>query len=98
MKFYKPKLNSPISFIDFIDNEYPGEKYIAHCLNQKKHKLSKSEYSSHLFLIGPEGDFSENEISLAINKKFKPTTLGNSRLRTETAGIVATQTFNLLYE
>jgi len=98
MKFYKPKLNSPISFIDFIDNEYPGEKHIAHCLNQKKHKLSKSEYSSHLILIGPEGDFSENEISLAINKKFKPTTLGNSRLRTETAGIVTTQTFNLLYE
>ena len=98
MKFYRPKLNSPKSFIDFIDNEYPVEKHIAHCLNQKKHKLSKSESSSHLILIGPEGDFSENEISLAINKKFKPTTLGNSRLRTETAGVVATQTFNLLYE
>ena len=98
MKFYKPKLNSPISFIDFIDKEYVGEKHIAHCLNQKKHKIIKSEYSSHLILIGPEGDFSENEISLAINKKFKPTTLGNSRLRTETAGVVATQTFNLLYE
>ena len=98
MKFYKPKLNSPISFIDFIDKEYSGEKHIAHCLNQKKLKITKSEYSSHLILIGPEGDFSENEISLAINKKFKPTTLGNSRLRTETAGIVATQTFKLLYE
>ena len=98
MKFYKPKLNSPISFIDFIDKEYFGEKHIAHCLNQKKHKITKAEYSSHLILIGPEGDFSENEISLAINKKFKPTTLGNSRLRTETAGVVATQTFNLLYE
>jgi 16S rRNA (uracil1498-N3)-methyltransferase len=98
MKFYKPKLNSPISFIDFIDKEYSGEKHIAHCLNQKKHKITKAEYSSHLILIGPEGDFSENEISLAINKKFKPTTLGNSRLRTETAGVVATQTFNLLYE
>ena len=98
MKFYKPKLNSPISFIDFIDKEYSGEKHIAHCLNQKKYKITKAEYSSHLILIGPEGDFSENEISLAINKKFKPTTLGNSRLRTETAGVVATQTFNLLYE
>ena len=41
----------------------PGEKHIAHCLNQKKHKITKSEYSSHLILIGPEGDFSENEIS-----------------------------------
>ena len=98
MKFYRPKLNSPISFIDFIDKEYPGEKYIAHCLNQKKHKIIKSEKLSHLILIGPEGDFSENEISLAINKKFKPTTLGNSRLRTETAGVVATQTLNLLFE
>ena len=98
MKFYRPKLNSPISFIDFIEKEYSGEKHIAHCLNQKKLKITKSEYSSHLILIGPEGDFSENEISLAINKRFKPTTLGNSRLRTETAGVVATQTFNLLYE
>jgi 16S rRNA (uracil1498-N3)-methyltransferase len=98
MKFYKPKLNSPISFIDFIDKEYPGEKYIAHCLNQKKYKIIKSEKLSHLILIGPEGDFSENEISLAINKKFKPATLGNSRLRTETAGVVATQTLNLLFE
>lgn len=98
MKFYRPKLNSPISFIDFIDKEYPGEKYIAHCLNQKKHKIIKSENLSHLILIGPEGDFSENEISQAINKKFKPTTLGNSRLRTETAGVVATQTLNLLFE
>ena len=83
---------------NFIDKEYHEEKHIAHCLNQKKHKIIKSEYSSHLILIGPEGDFSENEISLAINKKFKPTTLGNSRLRTETAGVVATQTFNLLHE
>ncbi len=98
MKFYRPKLNSPISFIDFIDKEYPGEKYIAHCLNQKKHKIIKSKNLSHLILIGPEGDFSENEISQAINKKFKPTTLGNSRLRTETAGVVATQTLNLLFE
>ena len=98
MKFYRPKLNSPISFIDFIDKEYPAEKYIAHCLNQKKHKIIKSENLSHLILIGPEGDFSENEISQAINKKFKPTTLGNSRLRTETAGVVATQTLNLLFE
>jgi 16S rRNA (uracil1498-N3)-methyltransferase len=98
VKFYRPKLNSPISFIDFIDKEYPGEKYIAHCLNQKKYKIIKSEKLSHLILIGPEGDFSENEISLAINKKFKPATLGNSRLRTETAGVVATQTLNLLFE
>ena len=97
IKYYKPTLNSPMSFIDFINKEHKGEKHITHCLDKKKHRITKSDNLSHTILIGPEGDFSENEISLAINKKFKPTTLGNSRLRTETAGVVATQTFNLLY-
>ena len=97
-KYYKPKLNSPISFIDFIDKEYSGEKHIAHCLDKKKHMITKSDNLSHTILIGPEGDFSESEISQAIDKSFKPLTLGNSRLRTETAGVVATQTLNLLFE
>ena len=97
-KYYKPKLNSPISFIDFINKEYKGEKHITHCLDKKKHRISKSDNFSHTILIGPEGDFSESEISKAIDKSFKPLTLGNSRLRTETAGVVATQTLNLLFE
>ena len=97
-KYYKPKLNSPMSFIDFINKEHKGKKHITHCLDKKKHRISKSDNLSHTILIGPEGDFSESEISQAIDKSFKPLTLGNSRLRTETAGVVATQTLNLLFE
>ena len=97
-KYYKPKLNSPMSFIDFINKEHKGEKYITHCLDKKKHRITKSDNLSHTILIGPEGDFSESEISQAIDKSFKSLTLGNSRLRTETAGVVATQTLNLLFE
>ena len=98
IKYYKPKLNSPISFIDFINKKHEGKTHITHCLDQKKHKITKSDNLSHTILIGPEGDFSEREISQAIDKNFKPLTLGNSRLRTETAGVVATQTLNLLFE
>jgi len=98
IKYYKPKLNSPMSFIDFINKEHKGEKHITHCLNKKKHRITKADNLSHTILIGPEGDFSESEISQAIDKSFKPLTLGNSRLRTETAGVVATQTLNLLFE
>ena len=98
IKYYKPKLNSPISFIDFINKKHEGELHITHCLDQKKHKIIKSDNLSHTILIGPEGDFSESEISQAIDKNFKPLTLGKSRLRTETAGVVATQTLNLLFE
>jgi 16S rRNA (uracil1498-N3)-methyltransferase len=97
-KYYKPKLNSPMSFIDFINKEHKGEKHITHCLDKKKHRITKSDNLSHTILIGPEGDFSESEISQAIDKSFKSLTLGNSRLRTETAGVVATQTLNLLFE
>jgi 16S rRNA (uracil1498-N3)-methyltransferase len=67
-------------------------------VDKKKHRITKSDNLSHTILIGPEGDFSESEISQAIDKSFNPLTLGNSRLRTETAGVVATQTLNLLFE
>ena len=51
---------------------------------------------NYLILIGPEGDFSSEEIDMAIQEGFKPVSLGDSRLRTETAGVVACHTFNLL--
>ena len=63
----------------------------------EKTNLKKENTDNSLILIGPEGDFSTSEIKLAITKKFKPITLGKSRLRTETAGIIATHTINLNY-
>ena len=80
--------------------DFKGKKYIAHCYNENqkhlKDVLPKEENT--LILIGPEGDFSKKEIDLAIKNGFEPVSLGNSRLRTETAGIVACHTFNLINE
>lgn len=95
LKFYKPKLNVPSNFNDFIKEKLEGDKLIAHCLKTEKNKINKSKHKKYTILIGPEGDFTENEINLALKNGFKATTLGKSRLRTETAGIIATHSVNL---
>ena len=91
LHFYLPKLNEPIAFKDFIKEEFNGQKFIAHCSVTDKKSL-KNELKSNedvTILIGPEGDFSINEIEMAIANNFIPVSLGNTRLRTETAAIVA---------
>lgn len=93
-----PKLNEMILFEDFVSIPFQGQKYIAHCENEEK-PLIKQLYSigeSALILIGPEGDFSSEEIQLAKTHNFAPVSLGESRLRTETAALVACQTFHIL--
>ena len=95
LKFYKPKLNAPSNFSDFINEKLEGDKLIAHCLTTEKNKINKSNQKKYTILIGPEGDFTENEINLALQNGFRATTLGKSRLRTETAGIIATHSVNL---
>ena len=91
LHFYLPKLNEPILYKDFIKKEFDGQKFIAHCEETSKKSL-KNELETNenvLILIGPEGDFSVKEIQLAIDTKFIPVSLGNTRLRTETAAVVA---------
>jgi len=92
-----PKLNDPISFKHFVNQKFTGQTYIAHCEEQEKTQLQSlvSRNDSYTILIGPEGDFSIKEIELALNNNFKPVALGNTRLRTETAGIVACHTIAL---
>ncbi|QXP58615.1 16S rRNA (uracil(1498)-N(3))-methyltransferase [Olleya sp. HaHaR_3_96] len=88
---YYPIINQPISFKEYCNQEFLGDLYIAHCEKTDK-KTLKSQISSTneiTILIGPEGDFSVKEIEIAIKNKFIPVTLGNTRLRTETAAIVA---------
>lgn len=100
IKAYKPKLNGLISYKDFIQQELEENKYIAHCEDWEKQAL-KNTYGkgkSATILIGPEGDFSPEEIELAKENGFIETSLGPSRLRTETAGVVACHTINLLNE
>lgn len=88
---YLPKLNEAISYKDFITQKYNGLLYIAHCeeTNRKSLKQELKANQSVTILIGPEGDFSTNEIELAIQSGFIPVSLGTTRLRTETAAIVA---------
>ncbi|PWK20001.1 16S rRNA (uracil(1498)-N(3))-methyltransferase [Xanthomarina spongicola] len=88
---YMPKLNDAITFKSFIDQSFTGQKFIAHCEETEKKSLKNEIISNQdiTLLIGPEGDFSVKEIEMAINNNFIPVTLGNTRLRTETAAIVA---------
>ena len=100
LQYYLPKINEPIPFSEFIAKEYLSDNYIAHCeeLDRKSFQKTIKEKENILILIGPEGDFSKKEINKAILKKFTPVTLGNTRLRTETAAIVACHTVALLNE
>ncbi len=90
-QYYLPKFNNPIAFTDFIKKEMVGQKYIAHCeeLEKKSFKNTLIPNEDITLLIGPEGDFSVKEIQSALENKYIPVTLGNTRLRTETAAIVA---------
>lgn len=88
---YLPKLNEAINYKDFVAQKHSGILFIAHCedTNRKSLKHELKPNTNITILIGPEGDFSSKEIELAIQSNFIPITLGNTRLRTETAAIVA---------
>lgn len=88
---FLPKLNEATTFKEFIKSKKEGLQLIAHCEETDKNTLkSVLKINTNVtLLIGPEGDFSEKEIALAIESKYVPVSLGNTRLRTETAAIVA---------
>ena len=88
---YLPKLNDAISFQDFISLDFEGDLFIAHCeeTDRKSLKQQLNPKTDITILIGPEGDFSVKEITEALKNNFIPVTLGETRLRTETAAIVA---------
>jgi len=91
LHYYLPKLNDTITFTDFINQQHQGQLFIAHCEDTNKQSL-KSQLKPNTditILIGPEGDFSVKEIAMALEHQFIPVTLGETRLRTETAAIVA---------
>lgn len=100
-KAWKPIVNNMLSFEDFMQKEVTGQKFICHCYNEiEKTDFFSNINNSGLFeditvLIGPEGDFSINEVHQALQQQYKSTTLGNSRLRTETAGLAAVLMANL---
>jgi len=88
-----PVLREPVKFNSLINQSTAQQKFIAHCENEndKQPLTSKliNQLTGKLILIGPEGDFTSNEIMQALQQDFIPVSLGNTRLRTETAGMVA---------
>ena len=88
---FLPKLNDAVSFKEFVKQEREGLNFIAHCeeTNKKSLKSALEANKNVTLLIGPEGDFTEKEIELALDSKYIPVSLGATRLRTETAAIVA---------
>lgn len=98
LKAYLPRLNPLTDFRTFISSARETYKLIAHCHPGEKKRLDEaySAGSDVVILIGPEGDFSEQEVALAEAHGFLAITLGNSRLRTETAGIVACHSIDFM--
>ena len=94
---YLPKLNEMTDCTEFIRRTEEETRFIAHCYKDDKRDLRNEikPGKSVVVMIGPEGDFSEQEIAEALQHNFVPVSLGDSRLRTETAGIVACHICNL---
>ena len=92
-----PVLNGMTGFRSFVERGFDGDRFIAHCEPGSKVLLQDAVVPGHdtLVLIGPEGDFSPSEIEMALKAGFKPISLGPSRLRTETAALVAVHIMNL---
>lgn len=88
-----PVLHEPVQYDNLVVKRLENyQKYVAHCIDSEnkdilKHQITKS--SNQLIIIGPEGDFTPGEIELALKNDFMPVSLGETRLRTETAGVVA---------
>ncbi len=98
-KALMPQLDELQSLSEFLNSEAEGQKFIAHCAEDQQKKDLKGVFHAHekaILLIGPEGDFSSSEIERLKQKGFQPVTLGKSRLRTETAALVACHSIHLL--
>jgi 16S rRNA (uracil1498-N3)-methyltransferase len=99
LKAYHPLLHEETNFEKFISQEFSGEKYIGYCgENTSKLKDIYEKGKDAIILIGPEGDFSKEEVNFANEKGFTPINLGINRYRTETAAVVACHTIHLLNE
>jgi 16S rRNA (uracil1498-N3)-methyltransferase len=91
LQYYMPQLKTAITYAEFISLEHSNQRFIAHCeeADKKSFKSQLKQGEDYLILIGPEGDFSVKEIEMALQRGFIPVTLGETRLRTETAAIAA---------
>ena len=100
-RLYLPKLNEMMAYDKFLKSiPEDHQKYIAHCEDEEKFHLKDKLEMTEKFcvLIGPEGDFNPHEIEMALTQHFQPISLGDKRLRTETAGITVCQTLALYHK
>lgn len=99
LKAVLPRLEGMTDFRSFVAQPFSGRKFIAHCYADGERRLLKQLYEpgeDALVLIGPEGDFSPEEVEYALANGFQPISLGDSRLRTETAALSACHTLQIL--
>ncbi len=101
LKMWKPKLNPICNFEIFVREKNPDAiKCVAHCYDTERSSLKDTIVAGKpvILMIGPEGDFSADEVELAVQNEFKPVHLGSSRLRTETAAVVACHAVSFVNE
>ena len=99
LKATRPVIDEPMKILDFLqDPDSHIQKFVCYCSGDDRHSLRQlyTPGSDALVLIGPEGDFSDREITTALQQGFQPVTLGDSRLRTETAALYATTVLNFM--
>ncbi len=98
LQAYIPKVNELLPFKEIVLNGHSDQKLIAHCTTSNKVEFKTLDFKnkSTLILIGPEGDFTNEEINLATENNFLATSLGTTRLRTETAGLYVCQAVSIL--
>lgn len=101
-KAWMPKVNAMMGFKEFIESHAQGQLFLCHCYNEFPKKdlfttLQSLPVDDEVtVLVGPEGDFSIEEVSFALSRGYKSVSLGQSRLRTETAGLYAVMLANLV--
>lgn len=101
LKATLPDIDEMTDIRSFIEEPFDGQKFIAHCMKDSERKLLSHEIkpgSQVRVLIGPEGDFSEDEVKLAIAHGYTPVSLGEQRLRTETAALASVHTIHVVNE
>ncbi len=102
LRALRPVIDTPVKLVDFLhqlgDADPSVQRFVCYCSGDDRHTLRQlyTPGTDALVLIGPEGDFSDREISTALQQGFQPVTLGDSRLRTETAALYATTVLNFL--
>lgn len=98
LKAYRPILNTPVRLLDFLKRPFEGQKLVCYCEGDERTYLQQLYTPGNpvLVLVGPEGDFSRAEIETALAMGYQPVTLGECRLRTETAALYATTAINFM--